>query len=117
MESHCEGHCPICGNEMWSDEDYCELVIDGDEERVCPTCYDSNKKLKGKFTDSILIIEDPDYGTVNVGIDMCNCPYLTKKEAKEWATELFYKKAKDGFYDSWDKRKYRQAKVVEVTIW
>ena len=112
VESHVQGHCANCGEELWSDEGYYEYK----GKRYCEDCYERVAKPKGKFREAEIYFKDLDTKqTNNVGIEIRNCPAKTKKAAKEYALKIFDDKRYSGYYDDWKKR-YRNVKIMKVEL-
>lgn len=120
VESHVQGHCANCGEELWSDEAWNEYK----GKRYCDSCYEEIARPKGKFREAEIYFKDLDTKqTNNVGIEIRDCPAKTKKAAKEYALKKFQEKIYDGFYDRVNmlmhtrERRFRNIKIMKVELY
>lgn len=106
-ESHVQGHCAQCGEELWSDEPY--LTYRG--ERYCEMCYDELDK-KSIFKLAVIpYIDITDDKRYRIKLNLSNC-YLDKyKEIEEYAIKKAEENFKTGVYGEEWKDKFERRRI------
>ena len=107
-ESHVQGHCARCGDELWSDEAY--LTYRG--KRYCEECYD---KLDKKSIYKLAIIPYTDI-TNNKGyrikLNLSDCYLDNYKEVEKYAIKKVEEKFKTGVYGEEWKDKFEHSRII-----
>lgn len=107
-ESHVQGHCAGCGDELWSDEAY--LTYRG--ERYCERCYDELDK-KSKYKMAVVpYIDITNNKSYRVKINLSDCYLDDYKEIEDYAIKKTKENLKTGVYGEEWKTKFEQKRII-----
>lgn len=107
-ESHVQGHCAGCGEELWSDEAY--LTYGG--KRYCEMCYDELDK-KSKYKWAIVPYTDiTNNKGYRVKINLSDCYLDSYKEVENYAIKKVEEKFKTGVYGEEWKDKFEHRRII-----
>lgn len=106
-ESHVQGHCAECGDELWSDEAY--LTYRG--KRYCQSCYDELDKKSIYKLAIIPYIDITDNKRYRIKLNLSDCYLDDYKEVKNYAIKKVEEKFKTGVYGEEWKAKFERMKV------
>lgn len=106
-ESHVQGHCARCGDELWSDEAY--LTYRG--KRYCEECYDELDK-KSLYKMAIVPYTDiTDHKHYRIKINLTDCYLDNYTEIKKYAIKKAEENLKTGVYGEEWKAKFEHMNV------
>lgn len=106
-ESHVQGHCARCGDELWSDEAY--LTYRG--KRYCEECYDELDKKSIYKLAIIPYIDITDHKRYRIKLNISDCYLDDYKEIKNYAIKKVEEKFKTGVYGEEWKAKFDRMNV------
>ena len=107
-ESHVQGQCARCGDDLWSDEAY--LTYRG--KRYCEECYD---ELDKKSIYKMAVVPYTDITNNKcywIKLNLSDCYLDDYKEVKKYAIKKVEEKFKTGVYGEERKDKFEHRRII-----